>query len=444
MLANRYDGIDLPDDACRILIFDEKPYSESLIDMHQEHCRQSSEATIMRTVRTIEQGMGRSVRGEKDYSVIIVLGADLVRLLREKISKKYLSPQIAKQIEIGLEIANFARQDVEDGNLPSRVLYELVKQCLNRDPDWKAYYSEQMDQVVPLKSNKKVLDMYTAELNAEKKFLEGDYATACKRLQDIIDHKLIDSGDKGWYIQEKARYLYVADRPESQKLQVAAHKNNRYLLKPPTGVTVAKLILVSHGRAERIAKWARNFDTYAELNICVTDILDRLVFGTKAEKFESALDELSRTIGFVGERPDSEWKEGPDNLWALDDTHYVIFECKSEVLLERAEINKREAEQMNRSSSWFEKHYPGKRSKRVIVHPAGKIESAAAFTHNVVGMRERDLKAFVKAVSSFFKSFESVDFHDLSPNRIQEMIDDYKISVNDIFTGYSSKLRDLK
>ena len=61
LLVNRYDGIDLPDDTCRILTFDSKPFSESLIDLYQEMCRPDSEATLMRTIRTIEQGMGRSV-----------------------------------------------------------------------------------------------------------------------------------------------------------------------------------------------------------------------------------------------------------------------------------------------------------------------------------------------------------------------------------------------
>lgn len=444
VLVNRYDGIDLPDETCRILVFDEKPYSESLIDMHQERCRQGSEATLMRTVRTVEQGMGRSVRGEKDYSVIIVLGADLVRLLRERSSRKYLSSQMSKQIELGLEIADMAKQEIEEGDPPLDVLKGLIRQSLQRDPGWKAYYVEQMETVVPLKANENILRVYTSELEAEQAYLNGDYATASKLLQDLLDRKLVDSADKGWYIQERARYLYVADRPESQKLQVAAHKNNRLLLKPPTGVTVAKLTVVSHGRAERITEWVRNFNTYVELNVSVTDILDRLVFGTRAEKFEDALDELSRALGFVGERPDSEWKEGPDNLWALDDTHYLLFECKSEVDLTRVSINKREAEQMNRSSAWFDKHYSGKRVKRIIVHPAGKIESAAAFTHDVVGMRERDLKEFVKAVREFFKSFESVDFRDISATRIQNLIDDYKISVGDLFERYSSKLRDLK
>jgi len=104
VLVNRYDGIDLPDDTCRILIFDGRPYSESLIDLYQESCRPHSEATLMRTVRTIEQGMGRSVRGEKDYSVIIIVGADITRLVRDRDSRRFLSPQMSTKIEIGLEM----------------------------------------------------------------------------------------------------------------------------------------------------------------------------------------------------------------------------------------------------------------------------------------------------------------------------------------------------
>src|ERR1700722_10765743 len=112
VLANRYDGIDLPDDACRILIFDSLPYSESLIDLYAEQVRPGSEATLMRTVRSVEQGIGRSVRGEKDYSVIVVIGSDLVRLIREKATRGFLSPQVDRQIQIGLDVTGLARQDV--------------------------------------------------------------------------------------------------------------------------------------------------------------------------------------------------------------------------------------------------------------------------------------------------------------------------------------------
>jgi hypothetical protein len=216
------------------------------------------------------------------------------------------------------------------------------------------------------------------------------------------------------------------------------------LLKPPSGVTVAKLTVLSQGRVERIAKWVSGFGSYSDLDVSVSDILGRLVFGTKADKFEQALDELSRALGFAGERPDKEWKEGPDNLWALDATQYLLWECKSEVEITRAEINKREAEQMNRSSAWFEKHYPGMTVKRIMIHPSNTVPSAAAFTHEVEAMRDAELRKFVKSAREFFKSFESLNFKDLSTGHIQKMVDAHNLAVPELFTRYSKKLRNLK
>lgn len=444
VLANRYDGIDLPDASCRLLVFDSKPYSESLKDLYEEFCRPDSEATLMRTVRTIEQGMGRSVRGEKDYCVVVVIGTDIIRLIRDKESRKYLSSQMAGQIELGLEIAAMARQEIEDGAKPEDAFNGLFRQCLNRDPDWKAFYVEQMGKVKPSGANEQVLRLYAAELAAEKAHQYGDYSSATEELQKLLDSGAVNIGDKGWYLQEMARYNYGSNRTESQRLQVAAHKSNHLLLRPPSGVTVAKLNILSQGRVERIAEWVGSFGSYSDLDVSVSDILGRLVFGTKADKFEQALDELSGALGFAGERPDKEWKEGPDNLWALDATQYLLWECKNEVDVTRAEINKREAEQMNRSSAWFEKHYGGKSVKRIIVHPANTVERAAAFTHDVEAMREVEIKKFVKSAREFFKSFESLNFKDLSTAHIQKMVNAHNLDLPNLRSRYSKKLRNLK
>ncbi|MBU9373500.1 DEAD/DEAH box helicase family protein [Burkholderia multivorans] len=444
VLVNRYDGIDLPDETCRLLVFDGKPYSESLIDLYEEACRPDSVATLMRAVRTVEQGMGRSVRGEKDYSVIVIIGSDITRLVRDRESRKFLSSQMSRQIEIGLEIADMAKQDIESGQKPADAFNGLVRQCLQRDEDWKAFYVEQMAKVKPSGANERVLRVYASELAAEQAYRDGDYATAADVLQKLLDKKQVDDADKGWYLQQMARYQYRSDRPESQRLQIAAHKENRFLLRPSNGVTVAKLTMVSQGRVERIMSWVRKFETYEQLDITLSDILGRLVFGTKADKFEQALDEISRAIGFAGERPDKEWKEGPDNLWALDDTQYILWECKSEVEVSRAEINKREAEQMNRSSAWFDKHYAGMKVKRIIVHPAGAVASAASFTHEVEGMRETELRRLVKQLREFFKSFEAFNFKDMSATKIQKLIDAHGLSVSSLLIQSTKKLKDLK
>lgn len=79
----------------------------------------------------------------------------------------------------------------------------------------------------------------SAQVAGEEAYIAGDYAGASDRLQQLMDDGHVENEDKAWYLQERARYLYRTERTESQELQVAAHKKNRMLLKPPTGVTVA-------------------------------------------------------------------------------------------------------------------------------------------------------------------------------------------------------------
>lgn len=440
VLVNRYDGIDLADKLCRILIFDGKPYSESLIDLYQESCRPESQATLVKMARTIEQGMGRSVRGEKDYSVIIVTGADLTRFIRDKSTRTYLSNQLNAQIEIGLEIAEMAQADLANGDEPIEVLKNLIAQCLNRDESWKAFYIEKMDEVKQKVSSSHVLEMYAAELDAEEKCASGDYNAAVKSIQGALDDKVFVDKDKGWHLQEMARYKFRLNKVDSQKLQLNAFNSNRYLLKPPAGVVFSRLTIVSQGRMERIIDWVSQFETYEQLSVAVNEIVTNLSFGVKADKFEHALDELSVALGFKGERPDKQWKEGPDNLWAIEDGSYILWECKSEVETIRSEINKYEANQMNTSCAWFYKNYSGSKVRNILIHPAKKLNSAATLTHDVDGLNVSGLSSLLKKVKAFFTSFEGVNLKDLSANNIQEQINQNDLSVDSLCNNFARRI----
>ncbi|MES2979735.1 MAG: DEAD/DEAH box helicase family protein [Pseudomonadota bacterium] len=446
VLVNRYDGVDLPDDACRVLVFDGKPYSECLTDLYQEACRPDSNATLMRAVRTVEQGMGRSVRGEKDYCVIVVLGEDLIRLLRDRTSRSFLSSQMSTQIEIGLEIAEMAKSEIKEGTKAVDAFNRLIRQCLDRDEGWKAFYAEQMDQVTPNGSNRSVLELYASELEAEQLFTRGEFRQAGERMQGLLDSSDLEPDDVGWSLQTMARYNYPGNRAEFQRLQLAAHNKNRMLLRPPQGMTVAKLQGVSQGRVERIADWISQYDNYGQLDVSLSDILGRLAFGVRSERFEKALHELCSALGFVGERPDKEWKEGPDNLWALDATNFIVWEAKTEVDLNRAEISKYEADQMNSSAAWFEKHYPGASARYIEIHPAAVVSSAAAFRIPVGVMRENELNRFTRAVRLFFKSFEAINFADLSLPHIGNLLVQHALDTESMISpeGFVKKPRDLR
>lgn len=433
VIANRYDGIDLPDNACRVLIFDSKPHSENLIDRYSENCRASSEVTAIKTARTIEQGLGRSVRGEKDYSVIAIIGESLVKSIRSSESRKHLSGQTNKQIDIGLEIAALAREEIENGVEPLVALRQLINQSLRRDENWKAFYVERMDSITLSTVDETALVLFEGEFIAETQFQSGDIDTAVITLQSLIDSNKLDEFDKGWYLQEIARYLYGREKVESNKLQITAHSKNRFLLKPRTGMVIKQIALVSQKRMENIIGWIRQFPTFEELMVAVEDTIASLSFGVKADRFEGALDTLAIMLGFVGERPEKQWKSGPDNLWALNDSQYLIIECKSEVDLIREEISKYEADQMNTSCNWFEANYYGATAAKIMIIPTRKLGRAAAFADpSIVILNKLGLESLRRNIRTFFQEFRTKDLRDLSEAHVQELVDAHGLSPDGI------------
>ncbi|HXR08905.1 MAG TPA: helicase C-terminal domain-containing protein, partial [Candidatus Acidoferrum sp.] len=440
VIANRYDGIDLPDDTCRILIMDCKPYSDNLSDRYNEWCRPMSEAIAIRTARTIEQGLGRSVRGEKDYSVIVFLGAELVKIIRNQASRKYLSNQTRQQIEIGLEIAEMAKEDNKDKIGPLDVFANLITQCLKRDQNWKAFYIEKMDATPANAIALNALDVFSLELEAEIQFQQGQPQEAVKIIQSILDNHVNDDGDRSWYLQEMARYTLIFDQTKANALQVAAHAKNHFLLKPRSGMRVDRLE-ISQKRMANIISWIAIFEDYEEMSHSIEDTLARLEFGMKADRFELGFHELGKALGFRCERPDKEWKEGPDNLWGIQDSQYLLVECKSEVLLDRSEIHKGETGQMNNSCAWFADNYAGATATRLMIIPTNALGPGAGFNEDVKIMSDRELKKLRQNVRAFIAEFGNLNLNDLTEEHVQSLINQHELSNNDILTGYSRAVR---
>jgi hypothetical protein len=173
----------------------------------------------------------------------------------------------------------------------------------------------------------------------------------------------------------------------------------------------------------------------------INDILSRLAFGTRAERFESALDEIGQALGFECQRPDKQWGQGPDNLWGLRDAEYLLFECKSEVDIKRAEINKKETGQMNNSCAWFKRVYPGAKVMNIMIIPTPKLSAGGGFNETVEIMRTKELSRFVENIRNFFEELRSFDLHDLSEAKVQELLDANELSVDSVMDDYSTAAR---
>ncbi|MEY2833428.1 MAG: hypothetical protein RLZZ574_2687, partial [Cyanobacteriota bacterium] len=445
VIVNRYDGIDLPDDACRILIIDSMPYSDSLTERYEEECRENSDLVNIKAAQKIEQGFGRSVRGEKDYSVILVIGNDLVKFLRSASSNRFFSNQTQKQIELGIEISQMAKEDVlsQEYNF-IKIIYDLIGQCINRDEGWKEFYKERMDESTNNRqqtvSKIDILKILELERKAEESFYKNETEKAIKHMQSIIDFYETDECiEKGWYLQTLARYQYKLSKSESNKIQKNAYKKNSQLLKPKEGISYQRLSYINENRIKRINNWISSYKNHEELMMSVNEIVENLSFGQLSEKFEKALQNLGNAIGFLSQRPDKEFKKGPDNLWCASKNDYFIFECKSEVEDSRNEITKTETGQMNNHCAWFEQEYNTEKVKRILIIPTKKVSVQGNFTHDVEIMRKGKLKSLRDNVKSFFKEFKDYILTEISDSKIQELIAVHKLDIQSLKNEYSEK-----
>lgn len=436
--VNRYDGIDLPDNACRILVLDSKPYFDSLLDRYEEDCRSTSDIINIRIAQKVEQGLGRSVRGEKDYSVIILVGGDLIKFAKSPNTSKYFSPQTKKQIEIGMQVASFAIEDNQD-ETPYHTLVNLIQQALSRDEGWKEYYAEEMGQ---LKTGVQVENIYKTlelEYKAEKKFSIGEYDEACKIVQGLCDQHSSDKLERGWYLQMLAKFKYKTSKVDSNTFQKSAFQSNLQLLKPRDGISYKKIEYINQNRISRIKDWIKPFSDYENMMLALDGVLQDLSFGMPSEKFELALKQLGESIGFLSQRPDKEIKKGPDNLWCGVDNYYFLLECKNEVDEERAEISKHEAGQMNSHSAWFESIYEDRECKRILIIPTKKLSYHGDFTHEVEIMRKSGLNKLKGNVKGFFREFANLNIHEVTDQRIQKYIDAHNLDLDSLKSMYSEK-----
>lgn len=440
VINNRYDGIDLPDECCRILIIDSMPIFNSLSDKYEEKCRPNSEVINKRIAQKIEQGIGRGVRGEKDYCAILVIGSDIVRFMRSITTNKYFSAQTQKQIEIGMDIAKMAQDEHDSEDTPLKQVIGLIKQMLKRDEGWKEYYVDAMDSIEDMEEQSPIYDQLLEEANIEELYCNEEYEKASNAMQKFIDCICKDELEKGWYLQQQARYTYQIHKDKSIQLQKAAFKYNSQLLKPKIGIEYTKVSYINENRLRRIRDFLCKYDNYNEFNLEIDEVLDNLTFGMQAEKFEAALKTIGDLLGYISQRPDKEIRKGPDNLWCGINNQYIFFECKSEVEETRGEINKQEAGQMNNHCAWFEEQY-GKEVKvnRFLVIPTKRLSYYANFTHEVRIIRRGKLKLLKKNIKGFIKELKPYVLSEITDETLQALIDMYKLNPYDLVDCYSEE-----
>lgn len=438
-IANRYDGIDLPDNQCRILILDSIPMFGNLSDQYERNCRRDSELISTKVAQKIEQGLGRSVRGEKDYSIILMLGEDLVRFVRMTEHHHLFSAQTRKQIEIA-EILTRSASDENSTDNPYKALYDVMGQFLNRDEDWKQFYQDKMNTIDDKEQMHPLIDILEQEHMAEKNIAIGNYSTAENIYQKLADMVKSDNLENGWYLQKVAKCVYFRSKIDALQIQKRAHSQNDYLLMPEN-VQYTKLDKSSQSQMQRVITYFRKFKTFGDLYLKVNELLANLSFGISANTFESSLCELGNLLGFVSQRPDQTFKVGPDNLWMTpNDSVFFLFECKNEVLLTRDAINKDEVGQMNNHIGWFRENYSQARVSYFIhVHPKNILSNKANYVEDVNVLTPTKLELLKQNVKGFITEFSSFDLSSYTDDYIYKALQKHVLTYDAIVPTYTEK-----
>jgi replicative superfamily II helicase len=395
VLVNRYDGIDLPGNACRVLVISELPEVSSYSEILDSEVLSNTQVNLRRQIERIEQGMGRGVRSNEDYCAVLLLGSKLISRLRSKEGQNLLTPATKAQLELSRKIARkLSSPDINEIGF-------VIKQCLDRDEGW-------------IKVSKKILvnldpddqiRLDSAKLAIRQAFDDArmnQHNEALKVLDTEID-KSEEESVKAWLLSRKASFQHAVDAGGAQKTLLAAHRMEPSVLKPMAGANYKHLQATTEQQAAQIIRnHSERFIDHVQMLLFKDALCSDLRFLPEtSDKFEAAINDLAMFIGIAGQRPEKDFKEGPDNLWALNDGTFIVIECKNGVTATGG-ISKKDAGQLGQSMEWFSSKYSSSEAAPVIIHPEKRLGQGAS---SVSEMRVIDdkclerLKAKLKAFS---------------------------------------------
>ncbi len=374
--AQRYDGIDLPDDACRILVIDGLPLGQGIIDKYDSMKQGVPGGTRNRLIYRLEQGMGRAIRSNADYAVVIFSGSDLANFvgIREVVDR--MNPATRAQVDLAIELANLASQDM--GTTSKQAVIDMITKCLNRDEGWKQLYNERVRSVAELhlvEVDEKGIDLASAERDAAQAAFSNDSRKATQIMENAITNLSENDLEKSWLMQTEANYLFETDTGKALEKQRFAYDKNKSTFIPPEGVVVRPR---DPGKFESLSIVVDWFNSFSNPNAAIAELQmlgARLSYGAVPKALEQALLEITRPLGAIGSRPEAELGKGPDDLWIWPKVSLVI-EVKNE---HEIPLPKKDSGQLHDSLQWFKTNYPNREAIPMVVAKVTTTQKDANF-----------------------------------------------------------------
>ncbi len=338
VIANRFDGIDFPDEESRMLII----YNLPKVTHLQEKFFYSKMATSVlfseRIKTRIVQAVGRCTRNASDYAVVCILGYTVLNeLVSEKNLKEY-RPEMRAEIRFGI---------INSTDLPNKqTLLDNISLFLNREPQWQDAEEEIVhlrDEYVAKGDDKQQAQIFEKLHTSAIKEVQLQYSLWQKdyqRAYEII-HQIISELDAPALQGYKCFWQYLGGSIGRELGSAYRHKSTQLFKEAAKGNLGVTWL-------SQLTKLSENEDN-PEINNYFYDVVDRieeqLSMTKSGRRFESKISEvlhglnegigiqfenyqtqLGKMLGYLAENPEDE--SAPDPYWVINDDICVVTEDK--------------------------------------------------------------------------------------------------------------------
>jgi Type III restriction enzyme, res subunit/Helicase C-terminal domain len=383
VIANRYDGIDFPDEDCRLLIVEALPRATNL----QERffiARMGALALYNDRILTrIVQAFGRCTRSATDFAAIVIRGEELNTYLMTKERRDFLHPELQAELQFGIEQSKDISAAEFIDNL--KIFFDQGKDWSDADSNIVSVRHNLTQQQLPGTSDLRRAVQH--EVEYQYALWEGDFEQALEHARKALA-ELRDSELRGYralwsYLAGAAAWLGYKEGRQSLESVARLHFNDARSAAPglrwlvglsryaptPTGsseIDARVMTLIERLELTLETLGISHDQRYAEEEGFILNNLSL----ADADKFEEAHMRLGRLLGFDAGNKDT--SGAPDPWWIVDDDLCFIFEDHSDGK-EGASVKVNKARQAATHPNWVRENLPLSQSATiasVLVSPA--------------------------------------------------------------------------